>query len=71
MIRYARETDRIDAFNRSQVGSMNYYEIATFLLGEFPDETVQTGQRLRKSQVEIINMLVMEIKKLWELGEPQ
>jgi hypothetical protein len=50
---------------------MNYYEIATFLLGEFPDETVQTGQRLRKSQVETINMLVMEIKKLREIGEPQ
>jgi hypothetical protein len=48
---------------------VNYYEIATFLIGEFPDETVQTGQRIRKSQAEILNMLILEIKKLRE-GKP-
>lgn len=34
------------------------------LIGEiFPDETVQVGQRLRKSQVEVINMIALELKQ--------
>jgi hypothetical protein len=29
----------------------------------FPDETVQTGQRLRVRQVETINAIVVELKR--------
>lgn len=28
----------------------------------FPDETVQLGQRLRRNQVETLNMIVFELK---------
>jgi hypothetical protein len=43
---------------------MNYYEIATLFLETFPDETIQRDRRLRKNEVEMLNMLVSEIKKL-------
>lgn len=29
----------------------------------FPDETAQTGQRLRKRQVEIVNAIALELKQ--------
>lgn len=42
---------------------MSNAEILKYIGEMFPDETVQVGQRLKKHQVEIINMIALELKQ--------
>lgn len=42
---------------------MDYNDFSRWFLACFPDEVLKPGKRLNVTQVEILNMLVLEAKK--------